>query len=318
MHLDAADRLESRRRPSTLAAEPIPNPLQVLDSLDTDWNERVAALQSLRASPTSFDLGPVASWLAKQLGDLRSKVVVSASDAIAAAAAVELFSSEQATELFTAAAGGVNVAKKVMADARRTAALVSLNGQTDSSLFDAVAAIVRDSPHPAAKRLALDALVKTVDNASKASDITKQVRDALAVGAVDRAAEVRDGARQLAKIFEKRFGEDEWSKLQNALPNEAAARLGSKQVNAGSGRENKSGPAAKAKGLAAKKARPTMKELIRQKREAMKKQNEQNSEDDNEPAKKRTSEDSKLEGRDDPPKRGAFTTLGKENVPSGM
>lgn len=317
MHLEAADRLASKRRPSTLAAEPAPNPLQVLESLETDWNERVAALESLRAKPTTHDLSAAAPWLAMQLGDLRSKVVVSASDAIAAVAAVKLLSAEQASELFSAAAGGASVSKKVMADARRAAAFAVLHGQTDSSLFDAVAAVAKDSPHTAARRLAFDALVEAVDNAAKAADLAKQVTDALAAGAIDRAAEVREGARELAKMYQKRFGEDEWNSVKETLPADAATRLTS-MIASTAVAGKKTDPTAKAKGLAARKGRPTMKELIRQKREAMKRENADCGGDGPETAKKRSSEDSKLEGRKDPAKRGAFTTLGKENVPSGM
>lgn len=318
MHLDSADRLALKRRPSTLAAEPALNPLQVLHSLETDWNERVAALESLRAKPTTHELGPVAPWLAKQLGDLRSKVVVAASDAVAAVAAVKLFSAEQASELFSAAAGGVSVSKKVMADARRAAALAVLNGQTDGSLFDAVAAVAKGSPHTAARRLALDALVEAVDNAAKAVDLATQVTDVLAVGAIDRAVEVREGARELAKMYQKRFGDDEWNNVKLTLPTDAAARLASMIASTPVAGGKNAGPAAKAKGLAARNGRPTMKELIRQRREAMKNQNAERAGDGQETAKKRSSEDSKLEGRRDSAKRGAFITLGKENMPTGM
>lgn len=317
MHLDAADRLASKL--SALSQKEAPfqhtHPLQTLDSLESDWNERVEALQSLCATPNAFDVEPLAPWLSKQLGDLRSKVVVCASDAIASVASARLLSAEQATEIFKGALQGVNISKKVMADARRAAAMAVLEGQTDNSLFVAMIDALKECRHSAGKRLALESLGLSIENANDAATVAEHVKDGLVAGGVDRAPEVREAALQLMTIFKKKFGDEQWSKVQKALPKEVVARLNAKQTSARKAIGETGGRALKAKVMASRKGRPSIRELIRQKREAVEEETTRSSANKQEGAKKRTSEASKLESREEPPKKAALVKAGKENIP---
>ena len=314
MHLDAADRLASKLQVPPQPPQVITHahPLQTLDSLENDWNERVQALQSLCENPNTFNIEPLATWLSKQLGDLRSKVVVCASEAIACVASRRLFSAEQAAEVFCSAAAGVSVAKKVMADARRTAAEAVIEGHSEGLLFDAIAGVAKDSRHPAARRLALDALATATEKIVACTSISDQVASALTVGAVDRAPDVREGALELANTFRKKFGGKGWDKVKSSLPKEVVTRLEAKRSSGKKGTGIKTGSVMKPKGLAARNGK-SMRELIRQRREAMKKEVLQNACSGQDV--KRTSEDSKVESQVEPPKKDASVKPGKENVP---
>lgn len=262
-HLQAAERLAERRAP----AKPS---LQVLESVSADWNIRVEMLTALRDDPKSFDIRPVAPWLVIQLEELRSAVVVAAAAAIASISVQKLFSPEQAKEIFIAAANGVHVSKKVMANARKQAAMSVVHGQTDKIVHNAVADVI-NSAHASARILAVDAFVEIVGSALEVTQVEEYLVKILGKLAVDKDSRVRDATRNLKKIVETRFAADKCAKMLDRLPTEAARRLNGYGDAVGTSKAAASMAACKRnKASAVRKGTHTsMKALIRERRKAM-------------------------------------------------
>lgn len=311
-HLDAADRLAAKR------TAPTPS-LSILQTTTADWNARVEALSALRAEPHKFDMRPIAPWLIVQLNDLRSAIVVAAADAVAAAAARKLFSAESAARIFAAAASGVKVSKKVMSEARRKAAMAVLHAQMGKILHEAIVG-VGDSTHASARTLAVDAMMEMVDNAAKAADVSEFVGRLLEKTAVDKNPDVRDATRKLTMAYGKRFGDEECAKVLGGLSTDAAGRLhdvktklDAKAVSSARGNVTKD----KSEGPG---ERPTsgIKELIRAKRENLKKQKAASEEDGNaissKGSHKRPSAAMRFSARNEPAKKAAGARPGKENT----
>lgn len=315
-HLDAADRLAAKRTAPKL-------PLSILQTTTADWNLRAEALAALRAAPHKYDVSPIAPWLIVQLGDLRSAIVVAAADAVAAVAAAKLFGPESAAQIFVAAAGGANVSKKVVADARRKAALAVLHARMEKIFIEAVVD-VGNNAHASARRLAADAMIEMVDNAAKPADVTEFVRTLLGKTAVDKHADVRDAARRLKDVFEKRFGDEECAKILDGLPKEAIARLNNGRSKAQTNLVDGVGSSVgKDLGGPIRKAPVSnIKELIRAKREAMKKQMDsgrgKESTAPQKSSRKRSSAATRLSEQHYPAKKGTVAKLDKENAPTSM
>lgn len=311
-HLDAADRVAAKRTAPR-------HSLTILQTTTADWNARAEALTALRMEPHKYDVRPVAPWLSVQLRDLRSAIVVAAADAVAAVAARKLLAAESAAQIFVAAASGVNVSKKVMSEARRKAAMAVLHSQMERVLHDAIIG-VGESAHATARRLAVDAMMEMIDNAAKAADVSEFVGRLLEKTAVDKNLEVRDAARKLKKAYEKRFGDEECAKVLDGLSREAAGRLDDGKDKS----ESKTVDSAKSAAEkcrdegATRKPASNIKELIRARREALKKQKvlveEVGSVVPPKHSRKRPNAVMRLSARSEPAKKGAVMKPGKENT----
>lgn len=278
-HLAAAERLANRRKalPPTTAPEesdpttpvaPIapaeqPQEEEKKEEEETpEWLLQTEAFNRFAATPTEAAAPEIAAVLPQQLKELRSKVVLAAADA--AVAAAPFLTMEDVMAIFSATIVGVTVTKKVMAEASRRAAKAVLHGRAEDEVWTHVVAQLSNE-HVTSRCLVVAVATQLTDEVDKASQpmVLKVVSDVLQVTAVDKTVQVRDAARDLIKHFCTRFGNEPADAALQTLPPQVRTRFtatASKTVNA-SGRK-----------VPAKKPQSNMRDLIKARRAALKKE----------------------------------------------
>ena len=214
-HLEAAADLASRRRVIPLAAH------QILADDSATWEQRLKALKSVAENPESSDIRTVAQQLPKDIADLRSMLVMQAAETVVAVRG--LLNDDEAAVLFGAAAAGVAITKKVMADSRRRAALAVVETRTDQEFWDAVLEKI-GGDQPATRKLVVDA----VNNFAQSEDeevVRPSVQKVLSMAAPDRSADVREAAKKLFRGYSVKHGEAAAKALVASLPRDAQDRL---------------------------------------------------------------------------------------------
>ncbi|CAN8070940.1 unnamed protein product [Agarophyton chilense] len=249
-HLAAAERLHKRRTQVTLRRH-----ARQLRCASTSWDVKRAALQALSAATDPQLLRAVAPLLGPLLTDLRSSLVLAASRCVQRVA--RFLAPEDAADVMMCAVGGVHDAKKILAEARTAAALALAAHTRDHAFWMKVVAAVR-SPRPQARALVLLAAAKAlVPNATAAEH--RRTLHAVVVPLLDATAHdkhpaVRQAARNLLNAYTSAFGSAATVDLLKQLPHAASDRL---QLAAAP-------PVAP--------QRPSLKQLIHHKRQAMRHQ----------------------------------------------
>lgn len=256
-HLDAAEKLAEKRQ--TLCKIDF-KPENILSDSTVDWKERLNALKIFTKSPPKYNLRSVAKALPNQITDPRSILVIHAADAIVAAAA--LFNVEEASAIFDACCQGISVTKKVMADARRKAALAVVFGRNEPELLSHVSAHIHHN-RPAIRKLCIDAL-QLMLKSSQLRHANTVVCTVLEKSAADRIPDVREAAKLLLKSYAECFGLTEANSLLASLPTDINSRLSSALIS--TERSPSSRPTKPANN------RPSIKEIMRAKKEAMRKE----------------------------------------------
>lgn len=245
-HLAAAERLATKRRSlhstsrvtkskPTGTIEPkdvqvskedvsIDGEVKPLFADDASWVTRVHAFNAFTSAPSKAEATSVAVVLPAALRDLRGKVVLAAADA--AVAAAPLLNADVMQPVLEAAIAGAIVSKRVMADPCERAALALVRDTLDESVWHQVVDVLNDD-HVPARLLAVKAVSQLVQVGSPACSlfISSVAKDAIRVAAVDKAVEVRDGARELVARARSRFGEEFADSLLAVLPDDVRTRF---------------------------------------------------------------------------------------------
>lgn len=280
-HLAAADKLAAKRRKLFSRRK---QPYELLTSIDADWNARVEALKQIADNPKKYDARTCIEVLPVQIADVRSAVVVQAAETCVAFAAFMV--EEEVVRVFQACADGAAITKKVMADARRKAALAVVSGRQEEDVWAQIATYA-ESQQTSVRVLCLDAMCSFVGSGEKES-ILQIAKEVVCVSARDREAQVREGGKKFVRLYRERFGNEAKKEFVDSLPKDVASRVGGvKKAAAG---------------------RMSMRDVMKQKREQMRKQkNAGNLMSDNIAIGKR-----KLEG-DNEPKRQGIAANDQEN-----
>ncbi|PXF43344.1 hypothetical protein BWQ96_06907 [Gracilariopsis chorda] len=223
-HLAAADRLQKRRAQLSHRRH-----IRNLTDPTSEWTARRSALVALANTTDPEIIRLIAPCLGTQLNDLRSMLVVAASECIIRVADKLLL--EESIALFKDALRASHATKKVLHDARRDAALAIAACQTDQHFWQSLVEQL-NNPHPVPRTILLHACTSLVKNASDqqenhlnvAKDTTLQI---LQRATTDRIAQVRDAAKTLFQAYATRFGTEQAKTLLEQLDKSAQTRLNS-------------------------------------------------------------------------------------------